>query len=83
MRKAFAAMLAGFSLVICSSAAAATMKPPTVDAAAVERAGAPVNDASQIEDATTWILIAIGVGLLIWGAIAIFDDDDEDAPVSP
>jgi hypothetical protein len=82
MRKAFTAMLAGFSLILGSSAAAATIAPPTVDAAAVERAGAPVEGGSQIEDATTWILIAIGVGLLIWGAIAIFDDD-EDAPVSP
>lgn len=83
MLQAFTAMLAGLSLIAGTTAAATTIAPPAVEVAAIERAGAPVNGANGIEDTTTWILIAIGAALLIWGAIALLDDDEEDMPVSP
>lgn len=86
MRSSRLAALAAISLVIGSSAASAQISPttqPTAAAASVQRAGAPIADSNELRGTTGWILGAIAVGLLIWGALELFGDDDEAFPVSP
>jgi len=86
MRSSRLAALAAISLVVGSSAASAQVSPtaqPTAAAANVARAGAPVSDSNELRGTTGWILAAIAVGLLIWGALELFGDDDEAFPVSP
>jgi hypothetical protein len=46
----------------------------------VERAGADVAGANELRGSTGWIIGAIAVALLIWGAIELFDDDDPESP---
>ena len=79
------AALAALSLVIGSSAASAQVGQPEPPSAvsSVQRAAAPVADSNELRGTTGWILGAIAVGLLIWGAIELFGDDDEAVPVSP
>jgi hypothetical protein len=80
------AAFAAISLMIGSSAASAQISPtaqPTTTAANVQRATAPVPDSNELRGTTGWILGAIAVGLLIWGALELFGDDEDDAPVSP
>ncbi len=85
MRSSRLAALAALSLVIGSSAASAQVGQPVqpTTASSVQRAGAPVADADELRGTTGWILGAIAVGLLIWGALELFGDDDEAFPVSP
>ena len=55
--------------------------PLSLDSAPVaERAGADLNSASELRGTTGWIIGAIALGLLIWGAIELFDDDDPESP---
>ena len=76
------AALAAASLVLGSSAAMAqsaqSMSPAT--AVAVDRTGADTAGASELRGTTGWIIAAIALGLLIWGAIELFDDDDPESP---
>ncbi len=87
MRSSRLAALAAIALMIGSSAASAQINQapqPTTTSASVQRAGAPVSDANELRGTTGWILGAIAVGLLIWGAIELFGDDgDGGEPVSP
>lgn len=81
MRSSKLAALAALSLFIGTSAASAQVA--AASPALVERAGAPARDASDLRGTTGWIIGAIVLGLLIWGGIELFGDDEEDAPVSP
>jgi hypothetical protein len=85
MRSSWLAALAALSLGIGSSAASAQVGQPVqpTTASSVQRAGAQVADADELRGTTGWILGAIAVGLLIWGALELFGDDDEAFPVSP
>lgn len=86
MRSNRLAALAAISLVIGSSAVSAQVSPtaqPTAASASVQRAAAPLSDSNELRGTTGWILGAIAVGLIIWGALELFGDDEDDAPVSP
>ena len=76
------AALAAATLVFGSSAAVAqTAAPLSIgDAPVVERAGADASASSELRGTTGWIIGAIALGLIIWGAIEIFDDDDPESP---
>jgi hypothetical protein len=77
------AVLAAATLVFGSSAAVAQSAQPLslANAPAVERAGADVAGASELRGTTGWIIGAIALGLIIWGAIELLDDDeDTDSP---
>jgi hypothetical protein len=81
MRSKLLAALAASALVLGGTAASAqVVAAPTTQTA---RAGAPVSQSSELRGTTGWILGAIALGLIIWGAIELFGDDDEDMPVSP
>ena len=73
--------LAAISLVTASTAAAA-QSPAPGQTPAVERAGTEAQGSNELRGGTVWILGAIVLGLLIWGAIELLNDD-EDAPTSP
>ena len=74
------AAVAAASLIFGTSAAAAQSAAPT-SAPAVERAGADVADASELRGTTGWIIGAIALALLVWGAIELFDDnEDSESP---
>ena len=62
-----------------------TLAPIAAQAAPqeVSRTGAPVAESEELVGTTAWILAAIAAGLIIWGAIELFGNDDDDAPVSP
>lgn len=75
--------LAAASLIGLSSAAAAQTAAPTgpASAAVVERAGADAQGTNELRGGmTVYIIGAIVLGLIIWGAIELFDDDDSDSP---
>jgi hypothetical protein len=83
MRSKILAALAASALVIGSSAAAAQVAPSAaVPTASTARAGAPVTEANELRGRTAWILALIAAGLIIWGAIELFGDDEE-GPISP
>ena len=74
--------LAAVSLALGSSAALAQSAAPLSlnNAPAVERAGADTAGASELRGTTGWLIAAIGLALIIWGAIELFDDDDPESP---
>jgi hypothetical protein len=74
------AAVAAASLAFGSSAALAQSAAPLSVAPAVERAGADTASANELRGTTGWIIGAIALGLIIWGAIELFDDDDPDSP---
>jgi hypothetical protein len=77
------AAVAAATLVFGSSAALAQSAAPLSldNAPAVERAGADVASSNELRGTTGWIIGAIALGLIIWGAIELFDDDDDtDSP---
>jgi len=76
------AVVAAASLLFGTSAAVAqSVTPLSLDSAlAVERAGADVAGANELRGTTGWIIGAIALGLLIWGAIELFDDDEPESP---
>ena len=74
--------LTALTLIAGSGAAVAAQPLSLSHSPAVERAGAPVSGASELNrGAGTWIIGAIALGLIIWGIIELTDDDD--APASP
>ena len=81
LSKTLAALAAG-ALVLGSSAAVAQSAQPLSlnNSPAVERAGADVTGASELRGTTGWIIAAVALALIIWGAIEIFDDDDPESP---
>jgi hypothetical protein len=80
MRTKLLAALSASVLVMGGTAASAQVAAPTT---ATARAGAPVSESSELRGTTQWVLAAIAVGLIIWGAIELFGSDDEDFPTSP
>jgi hypothetical protein len=78
------AALVAASLVMSSSAAIAQSAQPLslANTPAATRAGADLQQSNKLEGATLYIVGAIVVGLLIWGAIELFDSND-DGPSSP
>jgi len=78
------AALVATSLVVSSSAALAQSAQPLslANGPVAARAGADVQDSNQLHGTTLYIVGAIALGLIIWGAIELLDDDD-DFPTSP
>lgn len=74
------AAIAAASLAFGSSAALAQSAAPLSVAPTVERASADTGSANELRGTTGWIIGAIALGLIIWGAIELFDDDDPDSP---
>ena len=74
------AAVAAASLAFGSSAALAQSAAPLSVAPAVERAGADTAASNELRGTTGWIIGAIALGLIIWGAIELFDDDDPESP---
>ena len=77
------AALAAATFLFGSSAAVAQSAQPLslANAPAVERSGADISGAGELRGTTGWIIGAIALGLIIWGAIELFDDDnDTDSP---
>ena len=76
------AALAAASLITMSSAAVAQTAAPLslAHSPAAARSGADVSDANELRGTTMWVIAAIGIGLLIWGAIELLDNDDPDSP---
>jgi hypothetical protein len=84
MRSKILAALAASALVIGGTAASAqAVQTAAAPTASTVRAGAPVAEANELRGTTAWILAAIAAGLIIWGAIELFGNDEDDAPVSP
>ena len=80
-----ASALTALTLIAGSSAAVAqTAQPLSLSGSpAVERAGAPVSDANELNGGPgTWIIGAIALGLVIWGIIEL-TNNEKDFPASP
>ena len=82
--KKLAGSLAALSLLGASSAAMAQSAAPLSlgNSPAFSRAGADLQGASDMRGGR-WILAAVVLGLVIWGAIELLDDNEEDFPTSP
>ncbi len=76
-------IIAAASLLSASGAAYAQAQP--MEAVAIERAGAPVDEAGELagRGAGVYIIGAIALGLLIWGIIELTSDNEQDFPSSP
>lgn len=84
MRSKLVAAVAAISLAIGGTAATAQVAQPTAaPTVSTARAAAPVSESNELRSTTAWILAAIAAGLIVWGAIELFGDDDEAVPVSP
>jgi hypothetical protein len=72
------AALAAASLVFGSSAALAQSAAPLSvgNSPAVERAGADTAADSELRGNGRWIIYAVALALIIWGAIELLDDSD-------
>jgi hypothetical protein len=81
--KLLAALGAASLLVGGSAAAAQSAAPLSLAQSPAVRAGAGLSDPNEIRGSAKWILGAIALGLIIWGAIELLDDDDEAFPTSP
>jgi hypothetical protein len=80
MQSRFLATLAALSILAGSGAAAAQT------AAAVDRTAAPVAEASQLDDMggyTPWIIGLIVLGMLVYVAVELSEDNLDDIPASP
>lgn len=65
-------------------AQAQTMHPLSIaNAPSAQRAGADLQDGSELRGTAKWIVGAVVLGLLIWGIIELTGDDEEAFPVSP
>lgn len=64
-------------------ASSATLAAPAASAStglpAVTRAGATVSDSNQLEGTPLW-LILVALGVVVVGAVLIFDDDEDASP---
>ncbi|MGQ0588114.1 MAG: hypothetical protein ACT4N8_01105 [Sphingosinicella sp.] len=74
------ALIAGSSAAAAQTAQSLSLS----NAPAIERAGAPVGDASELDGRRgvgIYIIGAIALGLIIWGIIELTKSDD--SPASP
>jgi hypothetical protein len=83
MRSSLLAATAAASLILGSTAASAQVAAPAPAPAQVERAGAAIAPGSELRGRTGLIVAAIVIGLLIWGGIELFGNDDDEPPTSP
>ena len=72
------AAIAAASLVFGSSAALAQSAAPLSvgNSPAIERAGADAAAESELRGNGRWIIYAVALALIIWGAIELLDDSD-------
>lgn len=79
------AAIVAASLIVSSSAAVAQSAQPLslANSPAASRAGAELEGASELNRTTLFVVGAIVLGLIVWGAIEVLGDDDEDTPSSP
>ena len=73
------AALAAISMITASSAAVAQSAAPASSAPAA-RAGVTTEGASELRGAGIYIIGAIVLALIIWGAIELLDDGDSESP---
>ena len=74
------AAIAAMSLLTVSNAAVAQSAQPLSVAPAVARSGADLQGSNELRGTTGWIIGAVALALIIWGAIELFDDDDPESP---
>ena len=82
MRKSLL-VLATASALVAGGAARAAQPLSLANAPAGLRAGADAEAASELRGSGKWIIGAVVLALLIWGAMELLDNDDEAFPVSP
>ena len=83
MRRLFLTLATASALVLGGAAQAQATHPLRVANASGLRAGADMESESQLRGTGKWIIGAVVLALLIWGAIELLDNDDEAFPVSP
>ena len=73
------AALAAASLTFASNAALAQSAAPLSvgNSPAVERAGADTSSDSELRGNSRWIIYAVALALIVWGAIELLDDDPD------
>lgn len=80
--KTTTALLAALSLSISGTAAAQSAAPLSLAASPLaQRAGADLDEASDLRGPGLWIAGAVVLGLIVWGIIEL-TDDEEAFPVS-
>lgn len=69
-------------LITASSALALTLTPIAAQAAPqqISRTGAEVGESEQLVGTTLWIVVAIALGLAVWGIIELSSDDEPTSP---
>jgi hypothetical protein len=63
--------------IISSTALTLALAPVAAQAAPAARTESAVQQADELRGPTKWIVYAIALGLIVWGAIEIFDDEPE------
>lgn len=82
--KLMGTMLAAFSLTVGNVAVAQSAAPLSLaNSPVVDRAGAATGEAGDLRGPGLWIVGAIALGLVIWGASELFLDNEEAFPNSP
>jgi hypothetical protein len=78
-------ILAAASLVGAGGVAAAQTAAPLslANAPGMARAGAVGEEENALRGSARWIVGAVVLALVVWGAIELLDDGEEDFPVSP
>ncbi len=68
--------------VISSTALALTLAPIAAQAAPAPaaRTESSVEKGEELRGPTRWIIYAVALGLIVWGAIEIFGDDEPESP---
>ena len=74
------AAIAAMSLLTVSNAAVAQSAQSLSVAPVAARSGADLQDSNELRGTTGWIIAAVALALIIWGAIELFDDDDPESP---
>jgi hypothetical protein len=70
------ALLTALSLTMASTAAAQSAMPLSLASGVpVERAGAGLDEASQLRGPGLWIAGAVALGLIIWGITELLDNE--------
>ena len=77
-------VLAAALLAVGGSAGAQAAAPLSLArSAAVERAGADAAGSSELRGTTAWIIGAVALALIVWGALELLDDGTNAVPASP
>ncbi len=81
MKRMLTSTLAVLSLASGSMAAAQSAAPLSLSNAPVTaRAGADMSDAGQLDGTGKWIVVALALGLVVWGIIELSKDSDPASP---